>query len=396
MPGDRTYGASPPRILYLVTNEVSSGLVRGQLDFVARHGFDVHAAAGTDHGGFPTGFDASATVHSLPYTREPSPLRDLVALVQTIGLIRRLRPTVVNASTPKASLLGMLAARLCRVPVRVFVIRGLRFETMTGARRRLFRVLDRLAAGCATEVLANSQSVLDVAVREGVVGHGSVLGSGSGNGIDLARFPEPGDPSAVRTSLGLSTEAPVIGFVGRMTKDKGVGDLLWAFDVVLERCPDAQLLLVGPLEHGDALSEQTQRRITEDHRIVHVGRMDEPVLAYASIDVLAFPSYREGLPNVPIEAQVCGVPVVAYASTGTVDAVADGIGGRLVPTGDRGRLAATLVEMLGNEALRVELGRSGRDWVTTRFDQQVLWSILVDRYEHWCGLSARRRETVVA
>src|SRR6056297_3137583 len=183
------------QVLYLLTDEISSVLVRGQLGHLVGEGFDVMVAARRstpDESPEPGKWDEGVTVEHLPIVREPSPLADLRALAATVRLIRRLRPTSVNASTPKAGLLGMLAAWLCRVPVRVYVVRGFRFETATGRRRRLFRSLERVAMRCANHVLFNSPSLMTVAEREGLIarGRGEVIGGGSGNGIDVARFAD--------------------------------------------------------------------------------------------------------------------------------------------------------------------------------------------------------------
>ena len=159
------------------------------------------------------------STHTLSVT--PSPFADLRALWATWRLIRRVRPDVVNASTPKAGLLGMVAAWMARVPVRVYVVRGFRFETATGWRRRLFRSLERLAAGCATHVVFNSASLLEVGRREGIVRgeRGEVIGHGSGNGIDVERFADDAlpDRDAARRELGvpLGDDVVVVGFVGR-------------------------------------------------------------------------------------------------------------------------------------------------------------------------------------
>jgi glycosyltransferase involved in cell wall biosynthesis len=381
----RSIGGS--RVLYLLTHEVSSGLVRGQLDYLSAQGFDVHAASGCDRNTQPKGFDASASVFRLPLVREPSPVRDFVALVATIRLIRRLRPSVVNASTPKASVVGLLAARLCGVPVRVFVIRGLRYQTMKGWRRHLLQSLDRIAGQCATHVLANSQSLLEVAVRDGIVREGTaeVIRFGSGNGLNLARFNLVQDRSLARRQFGLARHAPVIGFVGRLTRDKGVEDLLAVFDVLSASIADCQLLIVGPFDEGDAAPSAVRTRIRKTERITHVSWLTDPSLAYAAMDLLVFPSYREGLPNVPIEAQACGLPVIAYASTGTTDAVEDGIGGHLVTTGDRVGLAQLAINLLTEENRLHILSAGGRGWVVERFDQTLIWAAIADRYRQWTG-----------
>jgi len=336
------------------------------------------------------GFDAGVRVEHLPFVRQPSPLADLRALWATIALIRRIRPDLVNASTPKAALLGMIAARVCRVPVRVEVIRGLRFETATGWRRRLYRFTERLAIACATHVIFNSPSLRSVALEHGLIapGTGEILAAGSGNGIDLTRFDPAAlpDPATARRAFGVSETATVIGYVGRFTADKGIADLISVMQPRLIERPDAPevaLLLVGDFEAGDPLPEGIRRAIDTNAHIIHIPWLDDPRSAYAAMDLLVFPSAREGLPNVILEAQACGIPAIAYGATGTVDALADGRTGIIVPLGDRAALGAAIDALLTDPQRARELGDAGRIWVRERFDQRLIWDALLARYHSW-------------
>ena len=377
------------RLLVLLTDEISSVLVRGQLGFMVSEGFDVTVAARLAAAPAPkTGaWDDGVAVEHLPFVREPSPLADLRALWATWRLVRRLRPDIVNASTPKAGLLGMLAARLGRVPVRVYVVRGFRFETAVGSRRRLFRGLERLAIRSATHVVFNSDSLRAVGEREGVIrpGAGEVIGGGSGNGIDIARFGSTVLPtrSEARQLLGVPDEALVVGFVRRFTRDNGIGELVRSIQWLVVARPSLRLLLVGQFEDGDPVAADVRAAIEHDAHVTVVPWLDHTGVAYRAMDVLAFPSHREGLPNVPLEAQLCRVPVVGYAATGTVDAVRDGATGVLVPTGDESAFAEALAELVDDPARRAELGAEGADWVRATFDREQVWNGWFDRYLRW-------------
>jgi glycosyltransferase involved in cell wall biosynthesis len=379
-------GAIP--VLYLLTDEISSVLVRGQLSHLIGEGFDVTVAARRSDPGEPPEpgkWDDGVTVEHLPFVREPSPIADLRALWATIRLIRRLKPAIVNASTPKAGLLGMLAAWLCRVPVRVYVVRGFRFETATGWRRRLFRSLEWVAIRCANHVVFNSRSLLGVGEREGLItpGRGEVIGGGSGNGVNVSRFADDVLPTRgeARERFGLPAEATVVGFVGRFTRDKGIADLTQVFTSTLRQRPDVWLLLVGEFEDGDPVPADVRATIEHDERIVTVPWLDHPGVAYRAMDLLVFPSYREGLPNVPLEAQLCGVPVVGYAATGTVDAVAPG--SALVTVGDVDALSGEIVAQVDAGIGRSSSERQEATWVVENFERARLWSGLVDRYRAW-------------
>jgi glycosyltransferase involved in cell wall biosynthesis len=381
-----------PSVLYLLTDELSRLLVRGQLGFLQGEGFEVTVASRWANPDQPAdGWDEGVALRHLPFRREPALIDDFRALRVTVSLIREIRPDIVNASTPKAGFIGMLAAWVCRVPVRVYVVRGLRVETTRGLKRALLWSLERVALACANRVIFNSSSLLHTAQRQRLIGasRGEVLGAGSGNGIDVTRF-DSDDVSVAeaRAGLGLAADIPVIGFVGRLTKDKGVGDLVAAFDMLVEEESDVQLLLVGGYEQGDPVSADVLAKIDSHPRICHVEWLPDPAVAYRSLDLLAFPSYREGLPNVPIEAQLCGVPVVGYAATGTVDAVMNPES--LVPVGDVAGLAESIRSGLegqrpGSEELR--------NWVIANFDRGRLWNEIASRYRRWVNDTGSSRTT---
>lgn len=373
-----------PILVYLITSDISSILLRGQLDYLRQRGFDVHVgtAINSDLAGQ---FDDNIPVTHIPFVREPSPQKDVRALWHTYQLLRHLRPTIVNASTPKAGLIGMVAARLRGVPVRVYVVRGLRMETTTGWRRQLYRALECVAVNSATHVLFNSLSLLEVARREGLApsGRSQIIGVGSGNGISVQRFGDCPARDTARQSCGIPVAAEVIGFVGRLTNDKGVGDVVRVFQEERERRPRLHLLLAGAFEGGDELTLGLRDIIDRDERIIHLPWVEDPRSAYKAMDVLAFASYREGLPNVPLEAQLCGVPVVGYAATGTVDAVRDGHTGVLVRVGDIAALRHGIASLLDDDVRRAHLADAGRFWVASRFSNDAFWAELADCYRDW-------------
>jgi glycosyltransferase involved in cell wall biosynthesis len=376
-------------LLYLITDQISSVFLRGQLAHLLAEGYEVTVGTNCSGSNASDRFDPGVDVVDVAYEREPHLPKDLRSLGTTVRLIRRLRPDLVNASTPKAGLVGMIASWICRVPVRVYVVRGFRFETASGPRRWLYWSTEWVALHCANRVLFNSESLRAIAAQQHLLSmsRGAVLGAGSGNGINTRRFDERPDRMTARREFGIPSDATVVGFVGRLTQDKGVTDLVSAFDVLADRLPQAWLLLVGTFEPGDRIPEVTRQRILSDSRITIVGWLEQPETAYSAMDVLAFPSYREGLPNVPLEAGLCAVPVVGYAAPGTVDAVKSGVTGLLVPTGDVSALALALEEVLANDELRARLATTAGEWVRATFSRELIWQSLSGRYQTW--LSAR-------
>lgn len=365
------------KLVFIVTAGMTADvLLRGQLKALQTAGYEVSVVSSPDVDFTSAAAREGVQAISIPIAREINLLGDLVTLFRLMRYLQDAQPTIVNASTPKAGLLGMLAAWLARVPVRVYQQRGLRVETTAGLQRAILLWSERTAAACAHYVVCNSHSLraqLD-ALR---IGRGKlvVLGAGSSNGVDTQHYQPTTavQRRAMRATLGIAQDVPVIGFIGRLTRDKGVLDLAAAFEQLCEVMPGVHLLLVGPFEQGDPLPDAMVEQIRHDPHITWVDYVRDTSAFYSAIDVLAFPSYREGLPNVPLEAAACAIPVVGYAATGTIDAVINGVTGLLVPVGATADLTARLRDVLCDDDLRLTLGMSARQYVLQNFDQSLVW-----------------------
>ncbi len=346
-------------------------------------GFEVTAVSGPGPELEAAGEREGVAVEAVTLEREMRPLADLRSLIRLVALLRRRRPDVVNAGTPKAGMLGMVAARLTGVPVRIYTLRGLRAETMTGVGGRILAATERLTSWCATDVIAVSHSLRQAYVERGLApAHKvTVLGGGSSNGIDPERFgPTDDDRRRIRAEAGFDPTTPVIGFVGRFVADKGIDHLVAAFDRVRERVPGAGLLLVGDYEDGDPVDEATRARISGGEAIHVTGIVPDAARHYAAFDVLALPSLREGFPNVPLEAAAAEVPTVGFDATGTRDAVIDGETGALVPIGDVEALADRLTAYLLDPDLRRGHGARARHRAVEEYRSERVWAHLEERY----------------
>jgi glycosyltransferase involved in cell wall biosynthesis len=379
-----------PRLAYVTTHAISAeNLMNGQLTFLREQGFDVSVIAAPSESLDIVREREQVAVYPIPIEREISPVADVKTLTRLCGLLRRLRPDIVNAGTPKAGLLGMLAARLTGVPIRLYTLRGLRLETTSGFKERLLTATERIAASCAHQVLCVGESLRQEFVRRGLADESRtiVLGHGSSNGVNAARFQysesQREQIALLRASLGIPTSAPVIGFVGRLTRDKGIVDLYRAFLRLLPEFPDLRMVLIGWPEEGDPIPADTWRAIQSHPQILRTGGLRDVSLHYGLFDVLMFPSYREGFPNVPLEAASAGIPVAGYAATGTRDAVLDGVTGFLVPTGDVIQLAAATACYLRNPLLRERHGTAGRRRAQTDFRREDIWQALTNLYSDW-------------
>jgi glycosyltransferase involved in cell wall biosynthesis len=311
---------------------------------------------------------------SIPISRGIAVMADVVTLVRLWMLLRRVKPDMTEFSTPKAGLLGTLAARTAGVPRRVYMLRGLKLERSRGWKRQLLLMSERLAAACADVVLCNSVSLRAEALALGVSSDAKLrlLGSGSSNGVDVQRF-KPG-PNELGPSLGLSPEAVVVGFVGRLTRDKGVPELIEAFEAIVAAKPNARLLLVGWFDESeDALSEDLKERIKAHPRIHMTGFVNDTAPYYRAMDVMVLPTWREGFPNVVLEAAATGIPVVTTTATGSRDSVVPEVTGLLIPPGYPEAISEAVVRLLRDGDLRWRMGRAARAWVLEHFvDERVL------------------------
>lgn len=383
-------------LVFLVTTPLTARhLARGQLAHLRRRGFEVTVVASPGPALDDVARHEGVSALAVPMAREIAPLADLMALWRLYRVIRRRRPRLVSAGTPKAGLLGMVAARLAGVPARLYTMRGLRLESERGWRRRLFTATEKLAAACATRVVCVSPSLERLYVGLGLAPAAkvAVLANGSSNGVDLERFHprrEAQDAAArLRRELGIAPDAPVLGFVGRFTRDKGIADLVRAFDRVAASRPPARLLLVGRFEAGDPLPPEIHRRLEQDPRILLHPFAEDTAPLYRVMDLVVFASRREGLPNVPLEAAASELPVAAYVATGTVDAVEDGVTGTLVPSGDWQALAEACLRYLDDPELAARHGRAGRERAARLFRRELVWQAWESEYRRLASEAAR-------
>ena len=357
--------------------------MRGHLRYMSEAGYKVTAVAEPGQRLEKVGRREGVEVRGIKIVREISLVADVQSLWELRRLFRAERPDILNAGTPKASLIAMLAAWSLRVPVRVYTLRGLRSERVHGARGLILRVMERVTSRCATHVVAVSTSLREEYVRRGLAPKSKVvtIAHGSSNGVDSARFQWTSqDRRAARSELGIDDSSPVIGFVGRLVADKGVDELIRAFRMVQATEPKCVLLLVGDFEEGDPVEPSTRDSILEDPSILLTGLLDDAARAYAAMDIVALPSFREGFPNVVLEAACAGVPAVGFDATGTRDAIVHDRTGMLTPIGDPGRLASELIAYLADPERRRRHGDNAALRATRDFDPKVIWSGLSDLY----------------
>lgn len=332
-------------------------------------------------------------MHTVPMPRHITPLVDIMSLCKLVLLFRRLRPDIVHAHTPKGGLLGTLAAVIAGVPVRCYTMRGLPMMTAKGLRRRILKWCETVSCASVDRVFCNSRSLRDVALQEGLLNPAKfkVLCNGSGNGVDSGFFAATANVKEkggqIRKLCGITDADSVIGFVGRVVRDKGILELADAWRSLHQEFPNLYLFVLGPFETQDRLPGDVVTALRTDSRIQLLGRVakqDMPAY-YAAMDFVVLPTYREGLPNVPLEAATMELPVVATRIPGCVDAVVDGVTGILVPARNSVALADAIRKLLTDPELRQRMGKAGRERVVRDFPPEPIWEALYQEYMGFLG-----------
>jgi glycosyltransferase involved in cell wall biosynthesis len=334
---------------------------------------------------------------AVPMRREIAPFADLVSLLRLWRVLVRLRPDLAEFSTPKAGLLGTFASWLAGVPARVYMLRGLKLETSTGRKRRILLAAERVSARFAHVVLCNSESVRSEAVALGIAPADKIhlLGEGSSNGVDVDRFSK--GPSDTRVRLEIPHEASVVGFVGRLTADKGIPELIEAFDTILHGEPEARLLLVGWFDASeDALEAQVRARIEAHPRIHCTGFVADTAPYYRAMDVMVLPTWREGFPNVVLEAAATGIPVITTLCTGSRDSVVPEVTGLLIPPGYPEAISEAVLKLLREPERRRRMGHAARAWVRTHYADERVLRLATSFYKSLLRPKAGEKSRIVA
>ena len=318
-------------------------------------------------------------------TRSITPTADLTALWRLYRIMRREQFTIVHCHTPKAELLGQLAARLAGVPIVVDTFRGIYDRAGTGRFRRwLLVALSRLAASCADLVLCQSREAMDAMIRDNVCEPDRI--ALLGNGIDVRQFDQTqlssSDLNRARQELNIDPARPVVGFVGRLVREKGILDLFAAMRLVQAQLPGAQLLVIGPTDTDkpDAVTPASAKEYGIDEGCVFAGLRTDMPLLYALMDVFVLPSYREGFPRAPMEASSMALPCVVTDIPGCREVVEHGRNGLLVPVGSPLALAGAIAILLTHKDLADRMGQGGRQKAVESFDEEQVFDVVKTAY----------------
>jgi glycosyltransferase involved in cell wall biosynthesis len=361
-------------------------LLKGQPAFFMANGFEVWTASAA---GPETVTLTQLGIHHYPirFTRSITPFQDLIALGQLIVLILRFRPDIVHTHTPKAGLLGMVAAWLCRVPVRMHTIAGLPWINYSGFIRWLMKTMEQITYQCSHGVYPNSLKLQEFIVRELNLNQDKVkvIGRGSSNGIDVEFFKRDEhlevQGTAIRNSLGLSDSEIIFSFVGRVVKDKGIVELLDAFQAVRKVMP-CHLFVIGDFEQEpDPVPDHVLQELKRNPHITLTGFVSDIRPWLITSNIFVFPSYREGFPNVVLQAACLELPIIATNINGCNEIMEHEKTGILVPVGDAGALHEAMLKLTSDQKKRKEFGLLGREHVVKNYGQSYVWNELLNEYQ---------------
>ncbi|UUF14878.1 MULTISPECIES: glycosyltransferase family 4 protein [Flavobacterium] len=381
-------GKSKQKLIRITTVPLSlKTLLKGQSRFMSSY-YEVIGISSAGKELSDVNLDEGIRVLSVEMTRKISPAKDLKSLYKLYSILKKEKPFIVHSHTPKAGIISMLAAKFAGVPFRLHTVAGLPLMEATGNKRKLLNLVEKLTYRFATNVYPNSKGLYDFIVENKFVDKTKlkVLGNGSSNGINTNYFDANLISSEQKTLLAkhlniIPTDFVFI-FVGRLVSDKGINELVKSFNELSKDYSNAKLILVGSFEEElDPLDVNTLQIINENSRILSVGFQPDVRSYFAISDCLVFPSYREGFPNVVMQAGAMGLPSIVSDINGCNEIIEDGINGIIVPVKNAQSIYDSMKRMISDSELKNSLKEKSREMIVSRYDQKVIWDAILDEYK---------------
>lgn len=376
------------KLIRITTVPISlSGLLQGQSRFMGQY-YEVIGISSDAKKLEIVGKKEGMRVIPIELTRKITPLKDLLALFRLWRVLKKEKPFIVHSHTPKAGTIGMMAAKLAGVPHRLHTIAGLPLVEATGFKRRLLNAVEKITYSCATMVYPNSTGLQEIVLEHKFTKPSKlkVIGHGSSNGIDTDYFnPDLFSEDSkiqLRKKLKLADDDFVFVYVGRLVGDKGINELIAAFKKILSEFDNVQLLMVGSHEKElDPLLPETDEFIATSNKIIAAGWADD-VRPYFSIsDCLAFPSYREGFPNVVMQSGAMGLYSIVSDINGCNEIVQEGVNGTIIPTKNAEALYIAMKQVLEKKDLLSKEKSTYRDMIKKRYERSFIWNELLKEYQ---------------
>jgi glycosyltransferase involved in cell wall biosynthesis len=375
-----------PKLLFGVSSSFCANFLRGQVAYFIGRGFEVVIISGPGEEISLLAHKEGARLYNVNFTKTIGPLHDLDCLIQIIRILKTEKPDIVHAGNPKSGFLIMLASTLSGIANRVFTLHGLVSDTRTGLKKLVIRWTEKMSCQMAEKVMVVSPSLLEHAVAEKILPakKARVFGRGSCNGVDLNRFSRTREvmekANETRKETGLKDGHFVIGFIGRLSGDKGIDLLFEAFNKLRLTYSDITLLIAGPIEHNDPFSKKYTEQLYQDEQVIYLGKVLDVVPLYPLMNTLVLTSYREGFGNVLIEAAAMEIPVIAPDIPGCRDALQDGVNGMLFQKGNVEDLILKIRRYLDDPVLADSHARAGRRFTEHYFQQEMIWSQQYELY----------------
>jgi len=375
------------KILRITTVPISlRNLLKGQPKFMSQY-YEVVGITSPGEEINDVVNDEGIRVIEVEMTRTISPIKDLVSLWKLYKVIKKEKPFIVHSHTPKAGTLGMMAAKLAGVPNRLHTIAGLPLLVATGAKRKLLDFVEKITYACATRIYPNSLGLKDIIIQNGYTKPSKlkVIANGSSNGIDVNHFSVENiseeTKTTLREELNIIEDDIVFVFVGRLVTDKGINELISAFKKLSADHQNIKLLLVGTFESElDPLHDSTLNEIESNNNIINVGWQTDVRRYFAISNVLAFPSYREGFPNVVMQAGAMELPSIVTNINGCNEIIKEGVNGLIIPAKDENELYLAMLNIIENPSKQKELANASRKMICDNYQRQVIWEALLQEY----------------
>ncbi|EDP69726.1 glycosyl transferase, group 1 [Flavobacteriales bacterium ALC-1] len=377
------------KIIRITTVPVSLGtLLKGQLKFMSNH-YEIIGIS--SEGEALNKVNRNEGIKTVPVnmTRTITPFKDLKALFQLYRVFKKERPHIVHTHTPKAGTLGMLAARLAGVPHRIHTIAGMPLLEATGFKRKILNVVEKLTYSGATLILPNSFAMQDIIIKEKFCKEKKlrVIGNGSSNGIDTDHYDikkvSIESTNTLKQHLNINPEDVVFLFIGRVVKDKGINELVEAFDSISKSHSNTKLIIVGGYEKElDPIDASTEALIEKNENIHEIGQVED-IRPYVVIsDVLAFPSYREGFPNVVLQASCMEIPCIVTDINGCNEIISNNFNGLIIPPKDSIALKKAMITLYSNPNKIKELAENARPNIVNKYKRELIWKELLELYNN--------------
>jgi glycosyltransferase involved in cell wall biosynthesis len=362
-------------------------LLRGQHKFMSTNGFEVIGISSAGNALYEVSQEEEIRVIEINMSRKITPIKDFLSVYNLYKLIKKEKPIIVHSHTPKAGVVAMMAAKIANVPIRLHTVAGLPLMEAKGIKRKLLNFVEKVTYACATKVYPNSKGLYDFIVEEELISSikMKIIANGSSNGIDTSYFDSERiseeQRHELRTKLNIQKTDFVFVFVGRLVGDKGINELIDAFARI--KGSNVKLLLVGGLESDlDPLKSETIHEIDNNKNIISVGFQKDVRPYFAISHCLVFPSYREGFPNVVLQAGAMGLPSIVSNINGCNEIIQEGINGSIIPSKDREYLYKEMHKIISDEAWRKQLAGNARDIIVSYYEQKLVWDALLIEYNH--------------